>query len=492
MQHAGESADLIIRRARLIDGTGGASLKGDIAVRDDRILAMGDLAGSRGAIEIDANGRAVSPGFIDVHTHDDRLLLSDPTMAAKVSQGVTTVVAGNCGISLAPLALPNGRVPPPLDLIARGPEDIFPEFGDYLDRLAAEPAAVNAVCQVGHSTLRIGAMDRLDRPATVAEIKAMRARLEKALDAGAAGLSTGLFYPPAINAETSEVIELAKALKARGGFHSTHMRDEADGIIDSLNETFTIGREAEVPVVISHHKCAGRANHGRSIETLPVIDEARKRQKLGLDAYPYFASSTILDSRRMSGASKVIVTWSKVRSDVTGRDLAEIAAEMGVSPEEAADRLAPAGAIYFSMDEGDVRRILAYPHTMIGSDGLPHDTHPHPRLWGTFPRVLGYYAREIGLFSLEEAVRKMTSLSAAQFGLKDRGVLRPGAYADLVLFDPNTVLDQASFEKPMTPASGIDTVWVNGRAVWRDGAATGQRPGRALRLQDLGPMGGTA
>ena len=488
-QQTAENVDLIIRRARLIDGTGGPSAHGDIAVRDNRIVAMGDLAQMRGATELDAGGRAVSPGFIDVHTHDDRLLLSDPTMAAKVSQGVTTVVAGNCGISLAPLQLEGDRVPAPLDLIARGTHDIFAEFGDYLDRLDAEPPAVNAVAQVGHSTLRMGAMDRLDRPATADEIRTMRGQLEKALDAGAAGFSTGLFYPPAMHAETAEVIELAKALKERGGFHSTHMRDEADKVLDSLDETFTIGREAGVPVVISHHKCAGLPNHGRSFETLPVIEEARRRQKLGLDAYPYNASSTVLNMFRAGTASKVIVTWSKPRPDVTGRDLADIAREMGCSMEEAVERLLPAGAIYFAMDEGDVQRILAYPHTMIGSDGLPHDSHPHPRLWGTFPRVLGHYVRAVGLFSLEEAVRKMTSLSAAQFGLTDRGVLKPGAYADLVLFDPQTVLDQANFDSPMTPSSGIDTVWVNGRAVWRGGAPTGERPGKALRLQELGPMG---
>lgn len=481
-------ADLVIRNATLYDGLGAPPRKGDLAVRDDRIVAIGDLAQMRGASELDAGGKALAPGFIDVHTHDDRLLLSDPLMRCKASQGVTTVVVGNCGVSLAPLVI-DRRPPAPLDLIAEEGSKFFPSFAAYLDRLDQEPPAVNAVAQVGHSTLRAGAMTDLDRPATSSEIKQMRAKLEESLEAGAIGLSTGLFYAPAAAAPTEEVIELAKALAPVGGMHTTHMRDEADRVLDSLNETFRIGREARAPVVISHHKCAGAPNHGRSVETLALIEEARKRQPLGLDAYPYVAGSTVLDPRRFMGASKILITWSRPMPEAAGRELADIAAEMGVSLEEAAERLRPAGAIYFMMDEADVRRILAYPHTMIGSDGLPHDEHPHPRLWGTFPRVLGHYVREVRLFPLEQAIRKMTGLSAAQFGLVDRGVLREGAYADLVLFDPETIIDAATFEKPTTPAPGVLQVWVNGRAVWKDGAPTGARPGRALRLKDLGPKG---
>ena len=484
------TADLVIRNATLYDGLGAPPRKGDLAVADDRIVALGDLAQMNGATELDAGGKALAPGFIDVHTHDDRLLLSDPLMRCKVSQGVTTVVAGNCGVSLAPLAI-DRRPPPPLDLIADDGAKFFASFAAYLDALDSEPPALNAVAQVGHSTLRAGAMDRLDRPANAAEIKAMRGKLEDSLEAGAIGLSTGLFYPPANAAPTEEIVELAKSLPGHGAMHTTHMRDEADRITDSLTETFRIGREAGAPVVISHHKCAGAPNHGRSVETLGLIEEARKRQPIGLDAYPYVAGSTVLDARRTMGASRIVITWSKGMPEAKGRDLAELAKEHGLSMEAMADRLQPAGAIYFMMDEADVRRILAYPHTMIGSDGLPHDEHPHPRLWGTFPRVLGHYARDEKLFPLEQAVRKMTGLSAAQFGLTDRGVLREGAYADLVLFDPATIVDAATFEAPMTPAPGVLQVWVNGRAVWRDGAPTGARPGRALRLQSLGPKGGS-
>jgi N-acyl-D-amino-acid deacylase len=486
---AADHADLVIRNTRLIDGSGAPSVTGDIAVGDDRILGIGDLGETKGAVEIDGRGRAVAPGFIDVHTHDDRALLADPEMACKASQGVTTVVTGNCGISLAPLDVAAGALVPPFDLIAEVPAQAFAEFGDYLAALDGAPPALNAVCQVGHSTLRVGAMDRLDRAADRGEVAAMRRALERALDAGAAGLSTGLFYAPASAAPTEEVVALAEVLRDRGAIHTTHMRDEGDQVAESLAETFRIGAEAGVPVVISHHKVIAAPNHGRTRETLALIEAARARQPVALDVYPYVAGSTILDPKRMLGASRVLVTWSKARPDCAGRDLDEIADEMGCDPDEAARRLQPAGAIYFMMDEADVRRVLASPAAMIGSDGLPHDAHPHPRLWGTFPRVLGHYARDLGLFSLEDAVHRMTGLPAAQFGLVGRGALSPGACADLVMFDPETVIDRATYENPTRTAAGIDLVMVNGRAVWRGGAVTGARPGRALRLRDLGPKG---
>ncbi len=478
--------DFVIRGACVIDGTGTPSVAGDIAVHGERIAAVGDLRDARGNTEIDAAGLTAAPGFIDAHTHDDRALLSDPLMTCKVSQGVTTVVTGNCGVSLAPLSI-DQRPVPPLDLLSDTPERFFPRFRDYYAALEVEPAAVNSLAQTGHSTLRVAAMDDLDRAADAGEIKAMRRDLETALDDDAIGLSTGLFYQPAAAAPTEEVIELAAGLEAYGGLHTTHMRDETEGVVESIAETLEIGRKAHVPVVISHHKCAGAQNHGRSVETLALIDRARKDQAVGLDVYPYVAGSTVLDPSRFMGASKVLVTWSVPHPEHAGRDLDEIAAEMNCAVPEAADKLQPAGAIYFMMDEADVRRILAYPHSMIGSDGLPHDEHPHPRLWGTFPRVLGHYAREVGLFSLEEAVRKMTSLTARQFGLKDRGVIREGALADLVLFDADTVIDAATFDAPKQPATGIDTVMVNGRLVWRAGQHTGARPGRAVRLGDLSP-----
>ena len=262
-----------------------------------------------------------------------------------------------------------------------------------------------------------------DPPAPGAEARARARQREAALAAGASGLSTGLFYAPAKAAPTEEVIEIAKGLNAFGARHSTHMRDESDRVTESLEETFRIGREAAVPVIISHHKCSGRANHGRSVETLALIDKARAKQPIGLDAYPYVAGSTTLSRDMLSDASEVLIAWSEPKPEAAGRKLSEWAREMGVSEAEAVAALMPAGGIFFTMDEADARRILAYPHTMIGSDGLPHDVHPHPRLWGTFPRVLGHYVRDVGLFSLEEAVRKITSVTAPRFGLSGPGVL---------------------------------------------------------------------
>lgn len=479
-----EEVDLIIRNAQIIDGLGNAPFQGSLAVKNNKIIKIGQVIGLKANTDFDAKGKVVSPGFIDVHTHDDRALLVNPLMNCKISQGVTTVIVGNCGISLAPLKI-NVHPPAPLDLICPNKEGFYQEFSDYLKALDDSPPAVNALCQVGHSSLRVEAMSNFDRPATEKEIIYMRSRLERAMDAGAIGMSTGLFYPTARAASTIEIIELAKSLTGYGAIHTTHMRDESDLVVDSLKESFRIGREAKVPVVISHHKCAGVNNHGRSIETLKLFENARVQQPIGLDVYPYIASSTMLDVRRMSNASRVIVTWSVPYPEFSGRDLAQIAAEWNLSLEETSDKLNPAGAIYFMMDENDVQRILKYPYSMIGSDGLPHDKHPHPRLWGTFPRVLGHYARDIGLFTLEEAVRKMTSLPAAQFGIKNRGVLKVGAYADLVLFDPANVMDMATWENPTAVARGIEQVWVNGRSVWHEGQATGARPGKALRLQDL-------
>ena len=480
--------DLVLRNGLVFDGSGATAVAADLAVVGRRIAAIDRIPAGAGDIEIDVRGRAVSPGFIDVHTHDDRALLATPDMPAKTSQGVTTVITGNCGISLAPLVL-KGTPPPPLDLIGNDGAYRYERFGGYLDALDAAPAAVNAACLVGHSTLRVGAMDALDRPASDAELATMRARLRAALVDGAIGMSSGTFYPPAAAAPTGEVTALAEIVAEAGGVYTTHMRDETDGVAESLAESFEIAEQSGAALVISHHKVAGRANHGRSAETLPLIAEAMKRHTVGLDAYPYVAASSILDAKRFATAERVVIAWSQGVPEAAGRDLAEIIGDWGVSVDEAVARLKPAGAVYFLMNEDDVRRILAFPHTMIGSDGLPHDRHPHPRLWGTFPRVLGHYARDVGLFPLEEAIRRMTSLPAARFGLTGRGRLAPGAHADIVVFDPETVADRATFDEPVAPAAGIDLVMVNGTPVWRDGAPTGARPGRALRRQDLVQQG---
>ncbi len=473
--------DLIIRDATIVDGTRAPRFQADVAIQSGRIQKIGPVEKADTNRVIDASGKILAPGFIDAHTHDDRLMLSAPEMAPKVSQGVTTVVAGNCGISLAPA--PHGMakgVTPPLDLIADdGSWFRFPTFRHYVEELRNKPAATNCALLLGHTMLRVQTMDNLEKPASKNEIAKMQELVDEALEAGAIGVSTGLFYEPARAATTEEVIEVCRPLSARNALYCTHMRSEADGVVESLEETFRIGRELAIPVVVSHHKVLGTPNYGRSAETLPIIEKAMRSQEIGLDCYPYNASSTILSWSRVGIASKVLVTWSKPYPEFSGMDLKDIARTMNFPEEETVQRLLPAGAIYFSMDETDVQRILSFEHTMIGSDGLPHDAFPHPRLWGTFAKVLGHY-RRLGLFSLEEAVHKMTGLTARTFGLAGRGAVKEGFAADLVLFDDASIDDAATFEKPVAPAKGIDTVIVNGEPVWHDGQPTGARPGQVL------------
>lgn len=477
--------DLLIRNASIIDGSGAPRYKGDIAIRGDRIVRIGELSALRAELEIDLAGRVAAPGFIDAHTHDDRLMLSGGDMAPKVSQGITTVIGGNCGVSLAPMPRPiPDPVTPPLNLLDdTGDWFRFTSFGAYLDALRAQPAATNCAMLVGHTTLRVATMDDLTQPASAAETEAMRLLVEEAMTAGAIGVSTGLFYEPSIAAPTEEVIDICEPLARHGGVYCTHMRNEGDDVIKSLTESFRIGREANVPVVISHHKVVGVKNYGRSVETLQFIADHMQKQPICLDCYPYPASSTILSAHRAVNATRVTVTWSKPMPQYAGRDLADIVTELGGSVDEVIDRLAPAGAIYYMMDDADVQRILKFDETMIGSDGLPHDEAPHPRLWGSFPRVLGHYGRGLGLFSLETAIHKMTGLTAKNFGLTDRGLVREGAYADLTLLDPETVNAGATYESPKTPAVGIHTVIVNGAVVWSDGKPSGARPGRVLRRE---------
>ena len=474
-----EHYDLIIRNGTLIDGMRTPRYAGDLAVQGGRIARLGALGDARADREIDASGKIVAPGFIDSHTHDDRMLSSGPAMTPKVSQGVTTVIAGNCGISLAPLV--NSNPPSPLDLIDDGSAYRFRSFAEFMEAVEAAPAATNAAFLVGHTTLRVATMDNLAGAASGSEAARMAEMSEEAMAAGAIGLSTGTYYPPAAGASTEEIIAATKPLARYGGRYVTHMRNEDDRIVPAMEEAFRIGREAGVAVIISHHKVVGVRNYGRSVETLAILEKARETQQVCVDCYPYIASSTMLRADRIPLSSRIIVTWSKPLPEYTGMDLSDIAQRMGVTQEEAVARLRPAGGIYFSMDEADVRRILSFSDTMVGSDGLPHDTKPHPRLWGTFPRVLGHYSRDVGLFPLETAVYKMSGLTAEKFGIAERGRLAPGYFADITIFDADTVGDAATFTAPTEPATGIHTVIVNGAAVWQDGKSTGARPGKVLR-----------
>jgi N-acyl-D-amino-acid deacylase len=474
--------DLIIRDATVFDGLGTARFEADVAAKGDRIVAVGDLGNYEADRDVDAGGMALAPGFIDAHTHDDRAVLCGPAcMLCKMSQGVTTVVVGNCGISLSPVRMKT-RPAPPLDLLGGEEWYTFGSFAEYAERLKREPSPVNTYALIGHMSLRIEAMQGdTQRAATDREAAQMQARLKEALAQGASGFSTGLYYPPNMMAPTDEVIAVAEALRAAGGIYVTHMRDEANDVLKSIEETLKIGKSVNAPVVISHHKCAMPENFGRSVETLPVIDAGAAGQTVDFDVYPYAAGSTVLMPQRVRPDVPVQITWSVPHPEFAGRMLADIAMEWQLDLKEAAERLTPAGGIFFQMDEADVQRIMAHRLAMIGSDGLPHDSYPHPRLWGTFPRVLGHYARDLGLFSLEEAVRKMTGHTASVFGMVDRGVIREGAFADLVLFDLATVHDASTYDAPTRPAEGILETWVNGQSayVFGDGA-TAARAGRLV------------
>lgn len=473
------SCDTLIQNAHVLDGSGAAAETADVAIRDSRICAIGQSIQYQARATVDGRGLTLAPGFIDTHTHDDTSVIRDPQMLAKLSQGVTSVIVGNCGICAAPVAL-KGRLPDPMNLLGSARDFRYPTFAAYVAAIGEARPAVNVGALVGHTALRNNHMDRLDRVATPSETDAMRAQLREALDHGALGLSSGLAYGSARAASTDEVLALAEPLAAAGGLYVTHMRTETDAILDAMRETFEIGKGAKVPVIISHLKCAGIANWGRSEEVLGALEAARKTQDAGCDCYPYAAGSSTLDIGQVDSRVKITITWSTPHPEMGGKTLEAIASAWGVMQLEAARRLQPAGAIYHSILEDDMRRILAHPATMIGSDGLPNDPRPHPRLWGTFPRVLGRYSREEKLISLPQAVHKMTGMPAQRFGLAGRGLLREGYSADLVLFDSESVIDTATFAEPVQRSKGIVSVWVNGVLSYTAEGATGNRAGGFL------------
>jgi N-acyl-D-amino-acid deacylase len=484
--NSARTCDTLIRHVLVVDGSGGDPAVADVAIADGRIAAIGTLDGWQARQVIDGAGKVLSPGFIDVHTHDDTNVIRMPEMFPKLSQGVTTVVVGNCGISASPVTL-KGDPPDPMNLLGQSTAFSYPTFASYVAAIDAAQPSVNVAALVGHTALRSNHMDRLDRAASDAEIAGMRDQLTEALEHGALGLSTGLAYGNAINAPTEEVLALAEPLAQYGAMYATHLRSEFADILNAMDEAFHIGKHSRVPVVISHLKCAGVENWGRSSEVLAALEQAEKHQHVGCDCYPYTASSSTLDLKQVTDTYPIQVTWSEPHPEQGGKLLADIAAAWQVDMTEAARRLMPAGAVYHCMADDDVNRILSHPATVIGSDGLPNDPLPHPRLWGAFPRVLGYYSREQKLFSLTAAVRKMTGLSAQRFGLHERGLVKAGYWADLVLFDAATIRDAATFTDPMQPAHGIDAVWVNGVLSYRgaDKKATGERAGRFLARQRI-------
>lgn len=487
--------DMVIRNALIVDGSGAEPYHADMAIIADRIARIGTIV-DFGRTEIDAHGAAVSPGFIDVHTHDDRLALVAPDFTPKISQGVTTVVTGQCGISLAPMTPSTGRTdgfddfPAPLTLLGRAEDYTYPRFSDYVTAVNAIRPSINVAPFIGHTSLRVHAMADLRKPATADETRRMAKLVDDAMAAGAFGVTSGLYYPPAAGADAGEIEPLLKRVAAFGGMTTAHIRNEGEKIFEALDEALSVSRHAHVPIVISHLKCAAPSIWGWGSKVLKALDEAARKQAVAFDVYPYDASSTMIHPDQIVGAKRVMVSWSDPYPEMAGQDLDAVAACWCCSPAEAATRLAPGGGIYHKMQEKDVRKIISHPGGMIGSDGLPHDKHPHPRLWGTFPRVLGRYVRDMKLFTLAEAVRKMTGLPAAVFGLADRGLIREGAIADLAIFDPNLVLDTATYEDPRQSSAGIGHVVVGGAIAFANGQLAGPRNGQVLkRTPDAPPAG---
>lgn len=490
------ACDLLLRDVRLADGSGDPLRACSVAVVRDVIASVDADRSWRADRILDACGLVLAPGFIDTHTHDDTSVIDTPLMLPKLTQGVTTVVVGNCGISASPVRATN-PVPEPMTLLGTPDRMQYRTFAEYARVVDAAVPAVNVLALVGHTTLRANHMPRLDRAATAGEARAMRDELQQALEQGALGLSTGLAYPAAHAATLDEVLTVAEPLRTAQGLYATHMRNESDAILPAMEEAFAVaalleddrgGVSASCPsratVLVSHLKCAGPRNWGRAAEILAFLDRARQRYRVYGDCYPYTASSSLLDLRQVDGYIEIRITWSTPHPEVAGRSLAAIADCWKTTQREAAERLQPAGAIYHNMSPADVQRILEHPATMVGSDGLPHDPLPHPRLWGTFPRVLGHFCREEELFDLPRAIHKMTGLPATALGLRDRGLVRKGYRADLVLFDPATIQDRATWERPTEPCVGIEKVWVNGTLSLARGVPTGKRNGRLLRRMD--------
>jgi len=475
--------NLLIRGGRLLDGTGAPAVDADIAVKDGKIHAIGD-AGNDTARTIDASGMTVAPGFIDVHCHDDIALINTPALDFKTAQGMTTAICGNCGLGAAPA---NEHVK---EFFSRGIEGVlgpvqdfsWQTISEFYDAVRAAKPSPNAAFLVPHGTLRVSTIGWENRYPTDAELNEMKEHLAEGMAAGAVGMSTGLVYVPGAFAKTAELIELNRVVAEFGGIYVSHIRNEGPGLLDAVAEAIRIGEEAGTAVQISHHKASGRDSWGGTKDSLALIDEARARGvDVTMDAYPYTAASTALAALTRNGRlvrqldpHDVMVASVKYQHEYEGRRLDEIADLMDLPLEDAIPKLLndedqAVVAVMFIMDEADVRRVLQHPQCMIGSDGIPSPTgKPHPRLYGTFPRVLQRYVREEGILSLEEAVRKMTSLPAQTFKLEGRGVLKEGAWADIVVFDPETITETSTYEDPRQYPTGISHVIVNGEIVVED------------------------
>ena len=506
-QPASQRYDVVIAGAMLIDGTGGARIRADIGIIGDRIAAVSptSIPASQATRVIDAAGRIVAPGFIDLHAHLDPLPQL-PAAESALRQGVTTAVGG-----------PDGGSPWPI--------------AGYLAAREAARVGPNVAFLVGHNTVREEVMGMAARAPSAAELARMQGMIAQAMGEGAWGISTGLKYLPGAYSNIDEVVALSQTAADSGGIYPSHLREEGLGLIESVAEAIEIGRRARIPIVLTHHKAVGTPMWGKSVTTLAMVDSARRAGvDIMMDQYPYTATHTgisvlipswamadgdsafrrrvntpalrdsiergivfnILNDRGGGDLSRVQFSRVRWKTDLEGKTLKDWAAERGMEPTPIngarlvieAELAGGANAIYHVLDEGDVKRIMKHPQTMVASDGRlsqPGDGHPHPRAYGTFPRVLGRYVRDEGVLTLEDAVRKMTAMPAARLGLDGRGVVKVGAYADVVVFDPATVADRATFTEPHQYPVGIDYVIVNGKLAVDAGRFADVRAGRVLR-----------
>ena len=536
------SYDLLIKGGRILDGAGNPWYHEDLAVADGKIAAVGKLPQEDAERVIDAEGLVVAPGFIDAHSHSDGGVLVYPQMESTLAQGITTVVAGQCGGSPAPID-PDMRelleerytkqMPPGIEF-----KITWTTFDEYLNRMEEVGVGANIAHHVGHSTVRIAAMGFDARQPTEAELEEMRRLTEEAMESGAYGLSTGLIYPPGMYATTDEIVELAKVAARYVGVYDSHIRGEGATLLKAVAEAIGIGERAGLPVHISHHKAAGKSVWGMSVETLRMMEEARSRGvDVTFDQYPYRAGSTSLvtllppwahdggmekllerlgdeeDRVRMRrdietglpgwenfagalGWENIMISYVRTEENkaAEGKNLVEVK-EMRGEPDEFTalyklllEEEGAAGMVIFAMQEEDVRRIMKHPLHMVGTDASSVAStgpfamgKPHPRHFGTYPRILGRYVREHGVLRLEEAVRKMTSFPAQRFGILDRGLLRPGMWADITIFDPETVIDHATYQDPHQLPDGIPYVIVNGIVAVDKGRCTGALAGKVLR-----------
>ena len=522
--------DLLIAGGRIIDGTGSPWYAGSVAIRGDRIAVVGSAAGIEARDTIDATGLVISPGWIDMLGHSEYALLDDPRALSKITQGITSEITGEV-TSVVPV---NARTLAELGF-ARSDTVDWRDLNGYFARLERERPAINLATFVTVGSLRRYAMGDVDRPATAAELDTMRAHVARAMEQGALGLSSGLIYAPASYASTEEVVALAREAAAHGGGYASHIRSEGARLVEAVSEAIAIGEAAGGWVQIHHLKASGQANWGKVRAAVAAIEAARARGvDVSADQYPYRASSTQLDAiipgwahaggtaalvarlqdpamrdslrREIMGPEDRVeligessggptgVMLAGFRTDslrqYNGMFLSDVAAARTQHPIDALFELlvadsAATQAIYFSMSEDDVEYVMRQPWVSVGIDAGARDTvltsHPHPRAFGSFPRILCRYVRERGVLTLPDAIRKFTALPAARVGLDDRGVVKRGMYADLTIFDPARVCDRATFEDPVRTSTGIEHVLVNGVPVIRDGRVTGARPGRALR-----------